>query len=73
MTLRDLEIETRLGSKYLFPDVAEGIRLPTGAGLDSSMTQLTVTNASGACLVVPYRIIKLIRIDGTIMWEGPQL
>lgn len=69
--LRDLEIETRLGSKYLFPDVAEGIKLPTGAGLDSNMTQLTITNASGACLVIPFRIIKLIRADGTILWEGP--
>ena len=35
------------------------------------MTQLTITNVSGACIVIPYRIIKLIRIAGTIMWEGP--
>jgi hypothetical protein len=71
--LKDLEIETRLGKLYKFPDVAEGVRLPVGSGLDENTTQLTVTNVSGACLVIPFRIIAKLWFNGSLVWEGPNL
>jgi hypothetical protein len=69
--LKTVQIETRLGAIYIFPDVAEDIRFPSGSGLDANVTSLTITNMSGACLVVPYRIVKKVRFDDAVVWEGP--
>lgn len=71
--MQTCEIETRLGAKYVFPDMTDKIHLPVGAGLDVGKSSITLVNTSGAALVLPFRIVKTIRLDGTVIWEGPEL
>ena len=68
--LSDLVLGTELGAWYTFPDVdmAEIIRLVQSMPI--SLAQLTVVNASGACLVVPVRIITYVANgDRSVVWK----
>lgn len=65
-------ITTELGAVYEFPDmflhVLEALTLsPTLNGF----AQISLVNASSACLVMPTRIIKTIAADGEIKWRCP--
>jgi hypothetical protein len=71
--LKTCEIETRLGAVYRFPDVDGEVYVPKGAGLNAAVTGLTIVNASGACLVIPWRIVQKIRVDGEVIWTGPEV
>lgn len=71
--LRNCTIETRLGAVYVFPDMATEVDVPVGSGLNSSETNLTMINVSGACLVLPWRIIKQIKMDEQVIWTGPEV
>lgn len=66
-------IETRLGAVYQFPDIDDKIEIPRGAGLNKALTNLTLVNISGACLVLPWRIIKSIKLDEEVVWTGPEV
>jgi hypothetical protein len=71
--LKICEIETRLGAVYRFPDVDGEVYVPKGAGLNAAVTGFTIINASGACLVIPWRIIRQIRLDNEVIWTGPEV
>lgn len=65
--LLPLTIKTFLGAEYVFPDMdahqaADLVRSALRLGhLDG--TQLTLVNATGACLTVPTRVIQSIVVD----------
>jgi hypothetical protein len=71
--LQTCVIETRLGALYRFPDFEGPLEIPKGAGLSKALTQLTIVNISGSCLVLPWRIIKTIKLDEEVVWTGPEV
>ncbi len=65
-------VVTELGAEYHFPDVLRSQIEPLlVSDTLHGFTQLTVINQSGACLVIPKRIIKTIALDGEIKWRTP--
>lgn len=65
-------IVTKLEETYLFPDMARGEiervivedwAIPSGT--------LTLVNVSQACLVIPIRIIRTIKINDEVKWSSP--
>lgn len=69
-----LGLETRLEAKYTFPDMPRGelTRLLASDFSDAAKTgSLTLVNVSGAALVIPFRIVKKILIDGEERWVSP--
>jgi len=65
--LVDVEFRTSLEAVYLFPDVPTSVvdRLIS----DFNYTvQVTLINVSGACLVVPARIVTTILVGGVQRW-----
>ena len=72
INLGKLEIETSLGDLYLLPamDRAEVEKaLPRGP-VTESMTTLALINASFAVLSIPFRIIKVVRFEGDVLWTS---
>lgn len=64
-----LEVETQLGDKYLFPDVDQReFMLRIGTDI-RAFTSFTVVNRSSATLVLPVRIIRYLRLDGVTVYE----
>ena len=66
-TLTDVELHTTLGAIYKFPDVDEG-ELDRFVRDFRNSGQVTLSNVSGACLVLPARIVKTILIGGVERW-----
>lgn len=65
MQLMHVYIETLEGASYSFPDMDKE-KLEQLLGNDSTwkaLGSLVLVNASGACLVVPTRIIKTIALN----------
>ena len=71
LRLVTIEFETLLGAVYVFPDMDldELESLLTHFTLDHSVT---LVNASRSCLVIPPRIVKMIRIGGEERWRRPE-
>lgn len=70
LPLVKLTIITSLDAEYIFPDVPEKsieelVKSPNLHGFPS----LSIVNQSGACLVLPTRIIKTIAVNGEIKWR----
>lgn len=68
--LADVTVETTLGAKYLFPDVEKGI-IEQVLRHVSSHPSITLVNQSNACLVLPTRIVQVIKIDDVEKWRAP--
>lgn len=71
--LVELTLKTFLDGTYVFPDfdAGEAKRLILGARATGALAgeQLTLINASGACLVLPTRIVKSLSTDaGQLSW-----
>lgn len=65
-------IETTLGAHYTFPDMEKSIFEMVLAQDESwlRLGSLALTNTSGACLVLPTRIIQKVTVDGEIRWKA---
>lgn len=71
LKLVKLTILTSLDAEYVLPDMPEKsieelIKSPNLHGFPS----LSLVNQSGACLIIPTRIIKTISVDGEIRWRA---
>lgn len=74
MSLPVITIETRLGAKYVFPDVVDiewARNTPPSPYPSSDLSTFTFVNESGACLVLPRRIVKVIYVDDEKKVEFP--
>lgn len=62
--LTQVEIETTLGEKYLFPDMDIRVfeKVVAQEEMWRKLGSLALSNISGACLVIPTRIIKEISV-----------
>lgn len=62
--LLDVVINTSLDARYVLPDVdgRQGLDLVRRFEKVFSQTQLTLVNASGACLTMPTRLIDRIAV-----------
>jgi len=75
-SLISVEVETKNGDIYHFPamdgDAIKNV-LPKGKREESSMSQptLALVNASFSVLSIPFRIIKVIKVDGKEWWCSP--
>ena len=65
-----VEFETTLGAVYVFPDMdlKEIEAMLRHFNFDHNVTLL---NISRACLVLPQRIVKSIRVGGEERWTRP--
>jgi len=66
-----VHIRTKTEAEYVFPDIDKDSVHRVISLQVYSATSLTLTNISGACLVVPIRIIDTIAVDGEILWKAP--
>jgi hypothetical protein len=69
-----VEIETTLGAKYVFPDMERAAlerMLPKMGEPKLVHEQLTIVNASIALLSLPFRIVKVVRVEGEEWWKRP--
>ena len=66
-----IRVETTLGAVYEFPDVDP--TQVTKGHLDFWVTvgSITLANISNACLIVPFRIVAALYIDGEKKWPFP--
>jgi hypothetical protein len=66
------EITTKEGDVYVFPCMlqSEAQQWIDNASSFSYQTQLTLVNVSGACLVLPTRVIATISIGGVEVWKS---
>lgn len=66
-----VKITTELGAVYEFPDMIAQILEPLIASENlCGFPQISLVNASSACLVLPVRIIKTIEVDGEVKWHS---
>lgn len=68
-TLTDIRVVTKNGNVHLFPCVAEKDVRDALASIGSSSTTLTLVNAGGACLTLPFRSVELIEANGETLWK----
>lgn len=68
--LVDVAVETILGAKYAFPDVEETVVEQVLTSLERS-NNITLVNASNACLILPTRIILTLCMNGVEKWKRP--
>jgi hypothetical protein len=70
LNLVTVEFETTLGAVYVFPDMdlREVESLIRRFTFENNVTLL---NISRACLVIPPRIVRSIRIEGVEKWSRP--
>ncbi len=67
-TLTVVEISTVDGSVYRFPDIQADV-LATLDKPSKDMTSLTLVNASGAVLTLPWRIVEKLWTPSKILWK----
>lgn len=71
-----IEIVTLLDANYQFPDVSKAALekvLPHRLqGRPRGLPSLTLVNASIATLVIPFRVIKRVLVDGEDWWIAPK-
>lgn len=60
--LLDIIIETTLGAEYAFPDMDAQEAMKLLRSLPLTIDQLTLVNASGACLLIPARVIHAVHL-----------
>jgi len=76
MELATVSIETFEGATYTFPDMDKDI-FEKVLGHDDvwrRLGSLALTNVSGACLVIPTRVIKVISVKTkSDPWEGGEI
>lgn len=69
--LATIEVATHHGDVYRLPamDVAalESL-LPKDGVLPDGTTSLSLVNASMAILLIPFRIVKTVSVDGEVWW-----
>lgn len=67
-----VRFETTLGAHYTFPDLDSSIfeKVLMQEEAWRRLGAIALSNASGACLVVPTRIIETILVDGVIRWTA---
>lgn len=68
-TLTNLRVVTKNGDEHRFPCVAEKDVRDALSSIGSSSTTLTLVNAGGACLTLPFRSVESIEADGEILWK----
>ena len=68
--LKAVNITTTEGDVYLFPAMEQtGLAvLRAGCRRGHAGSMLTLSNVSGACLVLPARIIASVQVDGEEIW-----
>jgi hypothetical protein len=66
-----VKITTELEAVYEFPDMFLSA-LDTLIASENlhGFAQVSLVNASSACLVLPSRIIKTIEVDGEVKWRS---
>jgi hypothetical protein len=73
VVLASVEVVTHHGDVYKMPamDVVElGRVVPRGSSsIPEGTTSLSLVNASIAVLIVPFRIMKTILVDGEVWWS----
>ena len=68
--LTDVTFTTTLGAVYSFPDVdLQTLEELVRQFPPSGQANVTLTNVSRACLVIPARIIITIRFEGKVQWS----
>ncbi len=67
-----IEIDTTLGASYSFPEMDGAIfeKILGNEEMWRRLGSLALTNASGACLVVPTRVIQTIKVDNEVRWTA---
>ena len=70
LKLVEVCIETSLGARYVFPDMAETALAHVFASGLATFENITLVNASGAVLVVPTRIIRSFTVNDVILWKA---
>lgn len=72
MKLVLVRITTHMGEEYAFPDMDADAAARMVQELQlAHPSQLTLANQSTAVLVVPFRIVATISVDGEERWHAP--
>jgi hypothetical protein len=64
-------VVTRLGTRYVFPDMTNEQVDVFRRGLDQKPAELTLRNVSGVITVFPKRIIAYAGVNNRTFWEAP--
>ena len=67
----NVDVISKNGDRYSMPGVAEEDLKLALAGASSSSTQIVLGNLSGAVMVLPWRIVLQVLINGRTAWETP--
>lgn len=74
MKFQVVEIETKRGEVYRVPSMPETSVEDLLGNLERfgriSFSELTLVTQDKACLVIPWRIIGVIRVDGKEKWRS---
>lgn len=66
-----VKITTELEATYEFPDMfLNALETLLASENLHGFAQISLVNASSACLVLPTRIIKTIEVNGEIKWRS---
>lgn len=68
-SLVSIRVVTLNGDEHRFPCVAEKDVRDALSSIGSSSTTLTLVNAGGACLTLPFRSVESIEADGENLWK----
>lgn len=60
--LLDVVFETTLHAEYVFPDLDAQHALGLLRSMPLALDKITLVNASGACLVLPARVVEKVRL-----------
>lgn len=66
-----IEITTKTGAVYVFPDFPKDEIFRVLSSQVFASGDLTLTNVSGACLVIALRIVEKVTADGEVVWKAP--
>lgn len=68
--LVDITFTTSLGAVYKFPDMdAEEVENFLRVVAVDQSRQASLVNATGACLVLPMRVVVAVDVNGVRRWE----
>lgn len=69
--LATVTITTELDAVYTLPDMFVGsVESLTNSENLHGFAQISLVNVSGACLIMPSRIIKTIAVNGEVVWRS---